>query len=63
MEKKIITPEKLVEEIENVTAEDIRRAARKYFTKENLCLTIRGPLNKEYTERIEKQVSILRAQK
>lgn len=53
-EKQIITPEDISKKIDKVTAKDIRRVARKYFTTENLCLTIKGSLNESEAEKIEK---------
>lgn len=52
-EKQIVTPEEISEEIDKVTSEDIQRVARKYFTTKNLCLTIKGPLEKTEGEKIE----------
>ncbi|MBF8249698.1 MAG: hypothetical protein HW400_299 [Candidatus Levybacteria bacterium] len=53
-EKQIMTPEEIAEGIDKVTAEDIQRVAKKYFTTENLCLTIKGPLNENDSGKIEK---------
>lgn len=53
LDKKIMTVEEISEKIDNVKAEDIQRAARKYFVIENLCLMIRSPLDKKYKDRIE----------
>jgi len=53
-EKQIMTPEEIAEKIDKVTAQDIQIVARRYFTKENLCLTIKGPLNESKAEKIEK---------
>lgn len=53
-EKRIMTPEEISEKIDKVTAEDIQRVAKKYFTTKNLCLTIKGPLEESALERIEK---------
>lgn len=46
-------PEEISKRIDEVTAEDIQRVARKYFTTKNLCLTITGALNKEEVTQIE----------
>lgn len=46
-EKKIMTVEEMLKKIDQVTAEDIQRLARQYFTSKNLCLTIRGPLEEK----------------
>lgn len=53
-ERRIMTPEEISEKIDKVTAEDIQRVARKYFTTKNLCLTIKGPLDENKVEDIEK---------
>lgn len=53
-EKQIMTPEEISKRIDKVTAEDIQRVARKYFTAENLCLTIKGSLDENNVRNIEK---------
>jgi len=53
-EKRIITPEEIIKGIDKVTSGDIQRAARKYLTKENLRLVIRGPFEENNLESIEK---------
>ena len=53
-EKQIMTPEEIVEAIDKVTAEDIRRVAKKYFIIENICLTLKGPLGEDKVKDIEK---------
>lgn len=52
-EKQIMTPEEISRRIDEVTAEDIQRVARKYFTTKNLCLIIKGTLDKEEVTQIE----------
>lgn len=52
-EKQIMTPEEISERIDEVTAGDIQRVARKYFTPKNLCLTIKGVLDKKEVTQIE----------
>lgn len=52
-EKQIMTPEEISRRIDEVTAEDIQRVARKYFTTKNLCLIIKGALDKEEVTQIE----------
>lgn len=53
-EKQIMTPEEISERIDEVTAEDIQRVAKKYFITKNLCLTIKGPLDENDAKSIEK---------
>lgn len=53
-EKQIMTPKEISERIDKVTAEDVQRVARKYFITENLCLTIKGPLDESKVADIEK---------
>lgn len=53
-EKQIMTPEEISKRIDKVTSEDVQRVVNKYFVTENLCLTIKGPLNENDTEKIEK---------
>lgn len=53
-EKQIMTPEEISKRIDEVTAEDIQRVARKYFTTENLRLTIKGPLGESDVASIER---------
>lgn len=52
-EKKIMTPEEILGRIDQVTAADIQRVARQYFNSNNLCLTMRGLVEEENTQRIE----------
>lgn len=52
-EKQIMTPEEISKRIDEVTAEDIQRVARKYFIPKNLSLTIKGALDKEEVIQIE----------
>jgi len=53
LDKKIMTAEDVSEKIDNVTAEDIQRTARKYFVTKNLLLAIRGPFDENNLSRIE----------
>jgi len=53
-EKQIMTPEEISERIDKVTAEDIQIVAKKYFVLDNICLTIKGPLDENNAEKIEK---------
>jgi len=53
-EKRILTPEEISKRIDNVTAEDIKRVAKKYFNLDNLWLTVCGPLKEEEKISIEK---------
>lgn len=53
-EKRIMTPEEISKRIDEVTAEDIQRVAKKYLTTKNLYLTIKGHLNKSDAEKIER---------
>lgn len=53
-EKQIMTPEEIAKRIDAVTAEDIQKAANKYFTTKNLRLTIKGPLDEKDIKEIEK---------
>jgi len=52
-EKRILTPDEIIEKINEVRAEDIQRVASKYFTTQNLRLTIKGPLKQNDFKRIE----------
>lgn len=53
-EKQVMTLEEISERIDKVASEDIQRIAKKYFTTENLCLTIKGPMNENKVKDIEK---------
>lgn len=53
LEKRIMTINELSEKIDRVTADDIQRVAKQYLNLENLCLMIRGPLDKKYKKSIE----------
>lgn len=55
-EKRIMTPEEISKRIDEVTAEDIQGVARKYFTTKNLCLSIKGPLDEDKVNDIEKLI-------
>lgn len=57
-EKQIMTPDEISKSIDTVTAEDIRRVAKKYFTIKNLCLAIKGPLEKNDEEKIENLILV-----
>ncbi len=48
-----MTPEEVAGRIDKVTAEDIQRVAKKYFTTKNLCLTVKGHLNQKDKDHIE----------
>lgn len=52
-EKRIITMEEMLRKIDKVTAEDIQRVSRQYFTSKNLCLTISGPIKENSLGHIE----------
>lgn len=53
LEKKIMTISELSEKIDRVTSDDIQRVAKQYLNLENLCLMIRGPLDKSNRKTIE----------
>ncbi len=53
LEKRIMPIEEIFKKIDEVKAEDIQKAARKYFVLKNLCLMIRGTLDKKYKKSIE----------
>jgi predicted Zn-dependent peptidase len=53
-ENRILTPDETAQEIEKVTGEEIQRVAKKYFTKQNLRLMVRGPSVKKLTKSFEK---------
>ena len=55
-ENRILTPDETAQNIDKVSAEDIQRVAKKYFTKENLRLIVRGPSVKKLTKSFEKLV-------
>ncbi len=56
-EKQIMTPEEIAEKIDRVTTKDVQRVARKYFTIDNLCLVIKGPLDRAKEAEIESLIS------
>lgn len=53
IENKITPPQKMIEEIERVTANDIQEIAKLYLTKKNLSLLIQGPLNQKISKQLE----------
>lgn len=53
-EKRILTPDETAREIEKVTDEEIQNVTKKYFTKQNLRLMVRGPSAKRSTNSFEK---------
>lgn len=53
LEKRIMPIKEISKKIDEVIAADIQKAARKYFVLKNLCLMIRGPLDKKYKKSIE----------
>lgn len=53
-EKKVVGPEEISKKIDAVSVKDIQRVAKKYFITKNLCITIKGSLDENYSERIEK---------
>lgn len=53
-ENRILTPDETVQYIDGVKSEDIQRIAKKYFTKQNLRLMVRGPSVKKLTKSFEK---------
>jgi len=53
-EGRILTPDQTARNIDKVTAENIQRVAKKYLTKKNLRLMVRGPSVKKFTRSFEK---------
>lgn len=53
LEKKITPPEKMIEKIECVTANDIQEIAKLYLTGKNLSLLIRGPMDHKISKQLE----------
>ena len=57
-EKRILTPDETARYIEKVTSEDIQHVAKKYFTKDNLRLMVRGPSVKKFARSFEKLLDV-----
>jgi len=53
-ENRILTPDETARNIDKVAPKDIQRVAKKYFTKKNLRLMVRGPSVKKFTRSFEK---------
>lgn len=53
-EHRILTPDDFAQNIDKVTAEDVQRIAKKYFTRQNIRLMIRGPSAKNLTNSFKK---------
>lgn len=53
-EGRILTPNQTAQNIDKVNLEDIQSVAKKYFTKKNLRLMIRGPSVEKFTGSFEK---------
>lgn len=53
-EKRILTPDETARNIDGVTSEDIQRVAKKYLSKQNLRLMVRGPSVEKFTKSFEK---------
>lgn len=53
-ENRILTPDETARNIDRVTSEDIQRVAKKYFSRQNLRLMVRGPFAKRSTDSFEK---------
>lgn len=52
-EKQVMTAEEYLRKIDKVTAEDIQRVAKQYFTVDNLYLALRGPIGENRQQYIE----------
>ncbi len=51
---KIITPDELINKINSINSQDVRRVAKKYFRLNNLRLLLMGKINSEIKRQVEK---------
>lgn len=53
LEKKITSPQKMIKELESVTADDIQKIAKFYLNRRRISLLIRGPMDQKASKQLE----------